>query len=435
MIALSICLGVLPALAEETTGKPERFTSGEYRYTVNEDGTASIYAYDGSESELTIPSALDGHPVTGIGKGAFLIKGELTSAVIPDSVTSIDVNAFYGCLRLQAIEVSENNPYFTSVDGVLFDKAEKTLLSYPRGKATRSYEIPDGTAAIGDSAIYHCDRLTNVSIPASVSSIGHNSFTSCMLLRKIDVSEANPAYVSVDGVLFDKAMNTLLAYPCAKDGSSYEIPDGIAVIGDSVFALCKRLTGVVIPDSVTAIGRLAFSGCDRLTSIAISQGVTSIGAWAFSSCGGLTSVTIPDGVTSIGEGTFDFCEKLGEIAVSKDNPVYESIDGVLFTKLTKALMIYPCARSATDYEIPLGTTAIGNFAFHGNRNLTSVVIPNGVTEIGDYAFAMCDNLISVAIWDDATSIGEDAFDQYKITFGFVPDSSVEAYLREHNYIA
>ena len=98
-------------------------------------------------------------------------------------------------------------------------------------------------------------------------------------------------------------------------------------------------------------------------------------------------------------------------------------------------MIYPFARSATDYEIPLGTTAIGNFAFHGNRNLTSVVIPNGVTEIGDYAFAMCDNLISVAIWDDATSIGEDAFDQYKITFGFVPDSSVEAYLREHNYIA
>lgn len=113
LMAVSVVLGASPATADETTGKPELFTSGEYRYFVNEAGNASIYAYDGSESELTIPSALDGHPVTDIGKGAFLIKDELTSAVIPDSVTSIGVNAFYGCFRLQAIEVSENNPCFS----------------------------------------------------------------------------------------------------------------------------------------------------------------------------------------------------------------------------------------------------------------------------------------------------------------------------------
>lgn len=435
LIAVSVTLATLPALAEETSGQSQVVANGEYRYTVNEDGTASIYAYDGSESELTIPSALDGHPVTAIGQGAFSFRDQLITVVIPDGVTSIGSGVFSNCSRLRAIEVSENNPNFSSVDGVLFDKEKKTLLSYPGGKGTRSYEIPAGTTAIGDSAIYHCDRLTSVSIPDSVLSIGYNPFTSCVLLKKIDVSEDNPAYASVDGVLFDKVTNTLLSYPCARLGSSYEIPDGTATIGDSAFAHCKRLTGVVLPDSVTAIGRSAFWGCDRLSSIVIPQGVTSIKDQAFYFCRGLTSVSISDSVISIGEDAFGFCEKLSEIIVSKGNPTFESIDGVLFKRLPKILKFSPPARDVTHYEIPWDTDAIGNGAFRGNRNLTSVVIPYFVTSIGDYAFTMCDNLVSVTILYDATSIGEGAFDHYKITFRIVSDSRVEAYLREHNYIA
>ena len=225
-------------------------------------------------TRVTIPDS-----VTSIGDCAFSLCDSLTSITIPDSVEQIGTNPFTVCSALKSISVSPEHPYFATIDGVLFRKADKALISYPAGISSSTYTIPQGITAIGDSAFYYCDSLTSVSIPDSVTSIGDSAFSSCVSL------------------------------------TSVTIPDSVTSIGNIAFSFCTSLTSITIPDSVTSIGDGAFYACYSLTSITIPDSVTSIGDWAFSSCTSLTSITIPDSVTFIGDSAFDFCESLTSVSI------------------------------------------------------------------------------------------------------------------------
>ena len=131
--------------------------------------------------------------------------------------------------------------------------------------------------------------------------------------------------------------------------------------------------------------------------------VTSIDSGAFDDCRGLTSISIPDSVTSIGYNAFCDCGSLN-INVDDNNKNYCDIDGVLFTKDKKTLMVYAKDEIQPQYIIPDGVTSIGDEAFGFCRSLTSVSIPDGVTSIGDGAFGWCESLTSVSIPDSVTSI-------------------------------
>ena len=220
-------------------------------------------------TRVTIPDS-----VTSIGDCAFSLCDSLTSITIPDSVEQIGTNPFTVCSALKSISVSPEHPYFATIDGVLFRKADKALISYPAGISSSTYTIPQGITAIGDSAFYYCDSLTSVSIPDSVTSIGDNAFYFCESL------------------------------------TSVTIPDSVTAIGDSAFSYCDSLTSVSIPDSVTSIGDSAFYSCDSLTSVSIPDSVTAIGNRAFYSCDSLTSVSIPNSVTAIGDYAFGDCSNL-----------------------------------------------------------------------------------------------------------------------------
>ena len=225
-------------------------------------------------TRVTIPDS-----VTSIGDCAFSLCDSLTSITIPDSVEQIGTNPFTVCSALKSISVSPEHPYFATIDGVLFRKADKALISYPAGISSSTYTIPQGITAIGDSAFYYCDSLTSVSIPDSVTSIGDNAFYFCESL------------------------------------TSVTIPDSVTAIGDSAFSYCDSLTSVSIPDSVTAIGDEAFYSCSSLTSVNIPDSVTSIGDRAFSYCDSLTSVSIPDSVTAIGDRAFYYCDSLTSVSI------------------------------------------------------------------------------------------------------------------------
>jgi hypothetical protein len=131
------------------------------------------------------------------------------------------------------------------------------------------------------------------------------------------VDSRNHDYASIGGVLFNKSIRTIIAYPAGKTARTYIIPYSVTSIGQSAFAGCSRLTSVIIPPSVTYISDYAFSNCSRLTSVTIPPSVTHIGWWAFEYCSRLTSITIPSSVTSIGSLAFEGCSRLTRVTLSR----------------------------------------------------------------------------------------------------------------------
>lgn len=183
--------------------------------------TITITGYNGSDTELVIPSEIDGKTVTRIKQFAFYDCTVLTSVTIPNSVTEI-----------------------------------------------------------GGGAFGRCTGLTNITIPDSVTEIGSGAFDYCTRLTSITISSDNTNYSSQDGVWFNKDKTKLIQYPCGKTGI-YTIPDSVTSIGSGAFEDCKGLTSVTIPDSVISIGYMAFSDCTGITSITIPDSVTEIGDYAF----------------------------------------------------------------------------------------------------------------------------------------------------------
>ena len=245
-----------------------------------------------SLTSISIPDS-----VTSIGDCAFYLCSSLTSVSIPDSVEQIGTNPFAACFELKTISVSPEHPYFATIDGVLFRKADKALISYPARISSSTYTIPQGITSIGDSAFFYCYSLTSVSIPDSVTSIGDSAFFWCSSLTSVSIPDS---VTSIGDSAFSYCDSL----------TSVSIPDSVTSIGDEAFYSCSSLTSVNIPDSVTSIGDRAFYYCDSLTSVSIPDSVTAIGNRAFYYCDSLTSVSIPDSVTSIGDYAFGDCSNL-----------------------------------------------------------------------------------------------------------------------------
>ena len=305
---------------------------------------------------------------------------------------------------------------------------------------------------IKDRAFSFCSKLTSITIPDSVVSIGYAPFGYCDKLTSINVGESNASYSSVDGVLYNKNQTVLIQCPAAK--TSINIASSTTVIESGALLGCEYLTVISIPNSVTQLEPTLFISCTSLVTINIPASVTNIYS-ALNGCSSLlainvdasnsnyssidgvlydknqtnlitvpcaaTSVNIPSTTTSIDFYAFSNCVKLTAITVDASNLNYSSADGILYNKDKTTLVKCPATKAPV--TIPSSVSFIGKCAFEDNISLTSITIPGTVSIIGDYAFESCSKLAKVTILNGVTSIGDWTFSfNSKLTAVAIPDS-------------
>ena len=324
----------------------EETDPSQFTYTTNNDAII-ITGYTGPGGAVVIPDTINGLLVTRIGDYAFLNRMSVTNVIIPDSVTSIGNSAFFSCFNLSSITMGNN---VTCIGPEAFFQCVKlTGLVLPNSLATIGYQaftycsqltgvtFPESVTNIGSLAFRGCYSLTNETIPDSVISIGSGPFADCASLTNITVSTSNPAYSSVNGVLFDITETILIQYPNGLTNYCYVIPNGVTTIGDSAF-YNSSLSMVVIPNSVVTIGAVAFGVCWNLTSVTLPDNLQTIEEDAFYNCFGLTNIVIPASVTGIGDNAFGYSPSLATAYFEGDAP---PDDGTIFSGDTVTVYYLP----------------------------------------------------------------------------------------------
>jgi hypothetical protein len=386
--------------------------------------------------------------VTNIGDMAFFGCINLASITIGNHVSDIGENAFYGCAKLTSVTIPDSVErlgyatfaYCTSLANVRLGDGLKGIQSEMfEYSGLTSVAIPDSITGIGLRSFQYCYSLTNVTIGNGVNEIGSLAFRNCTNLIRVMIGNS----VTTVGDYSFLGCSSLVGVT---------IPDSVINIGNSAFSDCTSLTSVMIGNGITNIGGLAFYNCVSLMAITVDtnnpvfssfdgvlfnksqstllqcpagkagnytvpNSVTSFGNNAFFLCPGLTSITIGNTINNIGTWTFAYCSSLTAIMVDTNNPVYSSVDGVMFNKAQTSLLQFPGGKGGS-YTVPDSVTNISAAAFNQCSRLTNVTLPNGVTSLENGMFNNCTNLTGVYFLGNAPSVSWSIFDN---------DNNVTAY--------
>ena len=205
----------------------------------------------------------------------------LINVTISSTINLIGEGVFSNCRSLQNIIVVSNNPHFSSVGGVLYNKNRTKLIKYPEGKKGKSFIIPSTVTEIGKGAFSRLRILENLTIPASVKTIANDAFDDFGSIRNINVNSKNNNFSSVSGVLFNKTKRNLIKYPAGKTATKYTVPKNVTTIGSYAFYENSKIKEVTLPSSARTIDDYAFVRCTSLVRLSIPKGVKTIRPAAF----------------------------------------------------------------------------------------------------------------------------------------------------------
>ena len=295
----------------------------------------------------------------------------------------------------------------TNSDGELSSQ-EASVVSDLEGKFSNNKAITSfdelryftGLNALTMVEFEGCSNLSTITIPKNVTSFSGSYDTNGNRIESYILAEGNTSLSVADGIVYNKAKTILMACPTNKSGA------------------------IVIPETVTEIKSYAFSGCKLVTSLTLPASLQKIGFGAFQACT-FEDITLPAAVNAVTGGAFVNAQ-FKRIDVDATSSYFKSADGVLYSKDGKTLVAYPFLKT-DDYEIPDGTTSIGEYAFYGSK-ISKLTLASTITTIGMSAISNCyiSTIVSNITDPQSVSVSENAFN-YSGFLLFVPDGTKNLY--------
>ena len=300
---------------------------------------------------------LDG--ITEIASDAFENAKKLKGIQLPKSITLFDADVFSDCESLENINVSKDNLYYSSLDGVLYSKETTKLVRYPSGRKG-AYTPVRTITTIGKNAFTNSKYLTEINLPVSLIQISSSAFEGCSKLTEVSI----PLNVT------DVGNN---AFASCTSLTSASFSGDVKEIEHDTFSGCLKLSDVTLPQNLKVIGKNAFEECKSIKQIELPATLTEIMDEAFLKCTSLIAINIPNTVTSIGEGAFRICESLEKVILSDNITVLND-------------KTFEDCKSLKDITIPERVANIGKSVFSNCTSIPVLEVPYSVNKIGENAF-------------------------------------------------
>lgn len=448
---LSVCLILILAfsmlditsVSAEYDSSDDLFTE-EYNYEILEDDTAAINKYLGSDTQVSVPSEIEGYKVTAIHRYAFADQKELKSVTIPEGVISIGFAAFSGCTSLEELNLPDSlqEMHFMYIDdtklyrdpnnwdnGVLYI-GNHLIQAHPT-PLSGTYTVREGTVSITYRAFEDCAALTEVILPDSLKYIGNSAFSDCTSLTKINLTDN---ITRIDPGAFEDCPLSEVHIPSSLTkledytfrGAAFEtvtLPENLEYIGSYAFQNCKKLKEITIPESVKTMEDGVFFNCESLEKIRLPENLEALGRYILHNTSyynneenwenGLLyfdnylvdaknlsgNVTVKDGTTLIGLQVFAIEKNL--VSVNFPDSL-KDIGSYCFSECVSLRAV----------DLPKTLTEIPKGAFSGCLSLETLYIPDGVKSIGDNAFLDCEKLKYIRIPASVESFGENSVGFY-----------------------
>lgn len=425
---------------------------------------STLTAYHGSGGDVVIPDDMN---IMTIGEEAFKNNDNITSIIIPKTVSKIEERAFVNCKKLESV-------YFIQKDKLDIADSDLSIIHRSAFEGCTALRLVDlsnvKTITLDKYAFRNCSSLIEVKNMKTIGTMNEGAFFNCSSLLSADITGLHMAGASVFENCtslssietdFYTALSKRMFYGCTSLGS---VTIKTPIVGVSAFEGCKTLTDVSFESAnnnlTFAIGDYAFNGCVRLKNVDFVENaeVTRIGDMAFAGCSSLTKFDFELENVSLGDLVFsDTPLDLGNV---NGDALYDGTKLILAPKTitadftikegTTEISAYAFSGSKTtitqpfvipssvkvigegafahtqfvNVVLPEGLTEIADYAFYGAEKLVGITIPASVKVIGNFAFAGCGSLINVSFAENSllNEICDSAFmDCYKLTSVVLPD--------------
>ena len=353
-------------------------TSGNYEYNDLDNGTVEITGYTGSETNLNIPSTLNGKKVTKIGKDAFYRNNDIVKVTIPNTVTDIGIAAFEQCKSLEEVKLPNSiqnieNYAFSYCFKLTTINLEENLKkiggsSFDRCEKLSDIKIPSTVETIGIEA-FSSTAIESIELPKNLKDLGYAVFSECSNLKEISIAEGNTNYICEDGVIYNKDKTELIYYLPAKTNTSFTMPNTVKKILGEAFRDTKNLKNITLSSNLERIEDWAFRDTG-ITKIELPKSLSSMAPYVFSGATNLKELVIRGSIEGIPYGMCEGCTSLNKVTFEDCKNLYSFSD----------------------------------WAFDGCTSLVSIKLPETIDLIGKYCFSDCINLTTVDINDSISFI-------------------------------